>query len=218
MNFNEKELYQNFKKLIEDLKTKEVKPKLLLHACCAPCSSACIERICEAFDVTIFYSNDNIQPLDEYNLRLKTMEEFLALHHPNIKAVHDTYCSSDYDDAIKGHEHDGERTYRCYLCYKLRLKKTALWALEHNFDYFSTTLSISPYKVSKWINEIGFELEKEIGIKYLYSDFKKENGYKRSIELSCEYGLYRQDYCGCKYSKEEREKAIDARRNKENDN
>jgi predicted adenine nucleotide alpha hydrolase (AANH) superfamily ATPase len=206
MELNEKELYNNFKKLISSLKeNNETKPKILLHACCAPCSSACLERICDAFNISIFYSNDNIQPEEEYNKRLETIKEFMAKAHNDIDVLYDKYNAKDYDDAILGHEHDGERSYRCYLCYKLRLRKTAIYAKAHGYDYFSTTLSISPYKVSKWINQIGLELEKEIGIKYLYSDFKKENGYNRSIELSNEYGLYRQDYCGCVYSKEERE-------------
>ena len=194
------ESYNEFLKFIKEL---EFKPKLLLHACCAPCSSHTILLLKEYFDITIFYSNDNIYPYSEYKLRLDEISKFCK--NFEIDVIYDQYNEDDYNNVVKGLEHLGERSNRCYECYKLRLKKTAIKAKELKYDYFTTTLSISPYKLEKWINEIGYELEKEYNVKYLYSNFKKEDGYKHSIELSKEYGLYRQDYCGCKYSLEERD-------------
>lgn len=197
------ENYKEFKKFLDSLETK---PSLLLHTCCAPCSTHTIKVLLPYFNITVFYSNDNISPLEEYNERLKVEEEFCK--SLNIKVIHDEYNFNDYLDAIKGHEHDGERSIRCYKCYEERLNKTALKAKELGFDYFTTSLSISPYKVSKWINEIGYNLEKQYNVKYLYSDFKKENGYKDSIKMSEEYNMYRQDYCGCPFSYSERMEAI----------
>ena len=194
--------YNDFKKF---LNTLENKPKLLLHACCAPCSSHCLFLLQKYFDITIYYSNDNIYPEEEFNLRLSEIERFTKELPFSVSVLNDGYNSKDYDDIVKGLEALGEKSKRCYMCYLLRLRKTAIKAKLEGYDYFSTTLSISPYKISRWINEIGMKLEEEIGIKYLYSDFKKEDGYKNSIELSKEYGLYRQDYCGCKYSISEME-------------
>lgn len=191
--------YNEFKDFINNL---EYKPKLLLHACCAPCSSHTILLLKKYFDITIFYSNDNIYPYSEYKIRLDEIIKFCK--NFDINVLYDEYKEEDYNNAISGLENLGEKSQRCYNCYKLRLKKTAVKAKELGYDYFSTTLSISPYKVERWINEIGYKLEDEINIKYLYSNFKKDDGYKHSIELSKEYGLYRQDYCGCKYSLEER--------------
>ncbi len=195
-------MINSYKEFKEFLNTLEYKPKLLLHACCAPCSSYSIVLLKEYFDITIFYSNDNIAPIEEYNKRLDEIIRFARIF--DIEVLHDAYNESDYDNAVKGLEHLGEKTRRCYECYKLRLTKTAIKAKELGFDYFSTTLSISPYKIARWINEIGYMLEDEYKVNYLYSDLKKEDGYKKSIELSKEYNLYRQDYCGCKYSKEEK--------------
>lgn len=196
--------YKDFKLFLEkDIKALLIKPKLLLHTCCAPCSSYTIKFLIEYFDITIFYSNDNISPIEEYNHRLNEQIRFANLF--NIRVLYDKYNNEDYLNAIKGEENLGEKSHRCYDCYKLRLRKTAIKAKELGFDYFTTSLSISPYKISRWINEIGYQLENEYGIKYLYSDFKKEEGYKESIKLSEEYNLYRQDYCGCIYSKKERD-------------
>ncbi len=192
--------YKEFKDFLNNLTTK---PTLLLHACCAPCSSYTIELLRNYFDITIFYSNDNIYPKTEYDKRLDEITRFIK-NFPDIKLISDGYNGDDYNNIVSGYEHLGEKSKRCYLCYKLRLTKTVLMAKKLNFDYFSTTLSISPYKIERWINEIGYELEKEYGINYLYSNFKKEDGYKKSIELSKKYNLYRQDYCGCKYSIEEK--------------
>ena len=191
--------YNEFIKFINNL---DYKPKLLLHACCAPCSSHTILLLSDYFDITIFYSNDNIYPKEEFDIRLNEIIKFCD--NFSINVLYDEYNEDDYNLAVKGLEKLGEKSKRCYECYKLRLEKTAIKAKELGYDFFSTTLSISPYKIEKWINEIGYNLEEKYNIKYLYSNFKKDDGYKHSIELSKEYGLYRQDYCGCKYSLEER--------------
>ena len=205
--------YNDFKIFIENL---DYKPKLLLHACCAPCSSHTLMVLKDYFKISIFYSNDNIYPKSEYDKRLEEIEIFVKKISDDIDVIHDEYKEDDYYNAVKGLENLGERTKRCYECYKLRLEKTAIKAKELNYDYFSTTLSISPYKVEKWINELGYMLEEKYDIKYLFSDFKKEAGYSHSIELSKEYGLYRQDYCGCKYSLKERDERIERTKEKIN--
>lgn len=205
--------YNEFKEFITTI-DKSNKPSLLLHACCAPCSSHTIMVLMEYFDITIFYSNDNIEPIEEYNKRLDEIIKFT--NNFNIKVIYDEYNNKDYHNAVKGYEHLGEKSERCYKCYSLRLRKTAIKAKELNFDYFTTTLSISPFKVTRWINEIGYQCQEEFNVKYLFSDFKKEDGYKDSIKLSSEYNLYRQDYCGCMYSKQERIEAIERdKRNKD---
>lgn len=184
------------------------KNKLLLHACCAPCSSAVLERIAKYFDITILYYNPNITDQEEYEKRLHEIQKFIkGLKLDNVKVIPGRYEPKEFFDMAKGLEQEKERGKRCYECYKLRLEETAKVAEELGFDYFTTTLSISPYKNSKWLNEIGQELNTQYTPTYLYADFKKKNGYKRSIELSKQFGLYRQDYCGCIFSKKEREKA-----------
>ena len=193
--------YKDIKKMLDNL---DYNPKLLLHSCCAPCSSHVITLLSKYFDITIFYSNDNIYPFEEYNKRLNEEIKFCNEIDSNIKVLSDDYNYEDFLNAIKGKEDLGERSPRCYECYKFRLEKTIIKAKQLGFEYFTTTLSISPHKNSNWINEIGYELENKYNIKYLYSDFKKEEGYKKSIELSKEYGLYRQDYCGCVYSMKEK--------------
>ena len=204
----------NFQKLLdeelEQIKNNNAKPKLLLHACCGPCSSYVVEYLTNYFDITIYYYNPNIYPDNEYMRRLDELinfiNEFNNQNNNKIKTIEEKYNSSEFYKAIKGTEHLGEKSKRCYNCYKLRMRRTADYAKNCGFDYFTTTLSISPHKNANWINEIGKVLEDNIGIKYLYADFKKKNGYKRSLEMSKEYNLYRQEYCGCVYSKEEREK------------
>lgn len=195
--------YTDFKKFIKSLDNK---PKLLLHTCCAPCSTHTIDVLKDYFDITIFYSNSNIYPEEEFRKRLDEQIEYAARF--NISVIEDTYNSKDFYETIKGHELDGEKSKRCYLCYEMRLRHTIERAKALGFDYFTTSLSISPYKVTRWINEIGYELEQIYGIKYLYSDFKKENGYKESIRISQENNMYRQDYCGCVFSKREREEKV----------
>lgn len=200
--------YQKELELILDkISTFNYVPKLLLHACCAPCSSYCIEYLSEYFDITIYYYNPNIYPDIEYNRRLNELKKFInEIPHKNkLELIECNYNSNEYYKSIKGLENLGERSKRCFNCYNLRMEEAAKYASNNNYDYFTTTLSISPYKNSEWINEIGKHLENEYNIKYLYSDFKKKNGYKRSIELSKIYNLYRQDYCGCIYSKVERD-------------
>lgn len=202
----------NFQRLLDEeielIKKRESKPKLLLHACCGPCSSYVIEYLSKYFDITIYYYNPNTYPEEEYNRRLDELNKFIVSFNNSVKVIEEDYDPSEFYSSIKGLERLGERSKRCYNCYNLRMKKAAMYAKSNNYDYFTTTLSISPYKNAKWINEIGKKTEIEIGIKYLYSDFKKKNGYKRSIELSKEYGLYRQEYCGCVYSKQERETIV----------
>ena len=194
---------KELEKILDTIDIKS-KPKLLLHACCGPCSSYVIEYLSKYFDITIYYYNPNIYPKEEYERRLEELKKFVNTFNNGVKVIEELYDPEDYNKAVKNLEHLGEKSIRCYNCYEFRMNKAALYAKENNYDYFTTTLSISPHKNSNWINEIGNNLEKEYGIKYLYSDFKKKNGYKRSLELSKEYNLYRQDYCGCKYSKKER--------------
>ena len=195
-------------KLDEIIKSIEGTPRLLLHACCGPCSSYVLEYLSNFFEITILYYNPNIYPNEEYNRRLNELKEYLPKrkYKNKIELVELPYNQEEFYNSIKGLELLGERSKRCYECYKLRLNKAARYAKENNYDYFTTTLSISPYKVSDWINEIGEKLEKEYDIKYLYADFKKNNGYKRSLELCTIYNMYRQDYCGCSFSKKEKQK------------
>ena len=185
--------YNKYLDLLASLDSK--KPTLLLQACCGPCSSAVLEQLNPYFEITILYYNPNTYPEAEYE---KRYNEFSKLN--GFKMIKVDYDHNEFLDVAKGLEAEIEGGARCYKCYELRLKKTATLAKELAFDYFSTTLSISPHKNAKWINEIGLKLEEEMGVKFLYSDFKKKEGYKRSIEISKEIGLYRQDYCGCEYS------------------
>ena len=184
-----KEMY----KIIDSL---EFRPKLLLHSCCAPCSSSVLERLKEYFDVTVFYYNPNILPNDEYCRRLT--EQQILLEKLNICYIIGEYNPQDFATAIKGFEKYAEGSERCKHCYHFRMEQTAKLAKDKNFDFFTTTLSVSPHKNSLWINEIGKELQDRYGVKFLFSDFKKQNGYLRSLELSKKFGLYRQEYCGCR--------------------
>lgn len=191
-------------KLEEIIKKEEGKiPKLLLHSCCAPCSSYVLEYLSKYFEITIVYYNPNISPYDEYKKRLdeqiRLINEMDSIN--KISLLECSYDNEKYEDIVKGLEEEPERGSRCLKCYKMRLEYTAKMAKDKNYDYFGTTLSVSPYKSSEILNNIGEELSKLYNIPYLYSDFKKKEGYKRSIELSKIYNLYRQNYCGCKYSK-----------------
>ncbi len=180
---------------------------LLLHACCAPCSTACLERLANFFKVTIFYYNPNITDEIEYKKRIEEIKKLLTLINPKYKVelLEGSYEPNKFFEMAKGLEKEPERGKRCYKCYHLRLEETARVAEELGFDYFCTTLTLSPHKNATWLNEIGEELDQQYKPTYLYSDFKKKEGYKRSIELSKEYNLYRQDYCGCVYSKRDKE-------------
>ena len=188
------------------IKTIPEGTKLLLHACCAPCSSAVLERIANHFEITIFYYNPNITEKEEYEKRIKEIKKLISLIHPKYKVslLEGNYEPDKFFTMAKGLEGEPERGKRCYKCYNLRLEETAKVAEQHNFPYFCTTLTLSPHKNSNWINEIGENLDSNYQTTYLYSDFKKREGYKRSIELSKEYDLYRQDYCGCIFSKREK--------------
>lgn len=176
-----------------------IKPKVLIHACCAPCSSEVLKELSSVCDITIYYYNPNTYPYEEY---VKRFNEFQKLPD-SFNIINETYNEKEFIDHVGNVEGLKEGSVRCYKCYELRLKQTAKKAKELNFDYYTTTLSISPYKNSKWINEIGNRYAKEFGVEFLYSDFKKNDGYKKSIILSKEYDLYRQDYCGCRFSIEE---------------
>lgn len=177
-------------------------PRLLLHACCAPCSSYVLEYLSEYFDITVYYYNPNISPEGEFEKRFNELKRLVG-EMPlkrEVKLIKGVYRYEDFIDISKGLEEVPEGGERCFACYRMRLEQTARLAKDEGFDYFCTTLSISPLKNSQKINEIGFELEKQYGVKWLPSDFKKKEGYKRSIELSREYNLYRQNFCGCVYS------------------
>ena len=195
--------YQKELDRVIDKITKEGRvPKLLLHVCCAPCSSYCLEYLSKYFDITVYFYNPNISIADEYNYRLseeKRLVSLMPFEHP-VKVVEGDYLPKDYFDYVKGLENEPEGGKRCEKCFRLRLESSARYAKEHGFDWFTTTLSISPHKDAARINQIGQELEAEFGIRHLPSDFKKQNGYLRSLQLSEEYGLYRQDYCGCEFS------------------
>ena len=176
--------------------------KLLLHACCAPCSSAVLERLSNFFEITIFYYNPNITEEKEYLKRIEELKKYISLvkYKYPISLIPGNYEPQKFFEMANGLEDEPERGKRCYKCYAMRLEESARIADELGFDYFCTTLTLSPHKNSNWINEIGEDLNNRYNSIYLYSDFKKRNGYKRSIELSREYDLYRQDYCGCVYS------------------
>lgn len=190
-------------KILEETKTRQVTPTLLLQSCCAPCSSYVLERLTPYFHITIFYYNPNIEPKEEYEKRKEEEKQFITkLKSPNrLDMIDCDYDNEIFHDVVTGLENELEGGARCFRCYDLRLRATAKKAKELGYDYFATTLTVSPYKNAMKLNEIGKDLEKEYGVSYLPSDFKKKNGYLRSIELSKEYGLYRQDYCGCIYSK-----------------
>ncbi len=194
-------------KKIEEITKDGTRPSLLLHACCAPCSSYVLEYLSKFFDITLYFYNPNISPEEEFSKRLSELGNFCRnAGYSDINILSPIYDAREFFDSVRGMESLPEGGERCKVCYELRLRHCAKAAMDGGFDYFTTTLSISPYKNAEWLNEIGRSLEMEYGIPYLYSDFKKKNGYKRSIELSGEYGLYRQDYCGCIYSKLESEK------------
>lgn len=198
---------RNFQKeldiIIEKAEAEARTPTLLLHSCCAPCSSYVLEYLSQHFDITVLYYNPNISSKEEYSLRLEEQRrliEQMPFKHP-VKLIEGRYDPEEFYGIAKGLEQVPERGSRCHKCYRLRLDYTAKIAKETGADRFATTLTLSPLKDAKVINSIGEELAEELGVKYLPSDFKKRGGYQRSIELSKEYGLYRQNFCGCVYSK-----------------
>jgi len=191
----------------KQMSTMKEGEKLFLHACCAPCSSAVLERLADFFEITIFYYNPNITEKEEYEKRIEEVKKLISLVHSKypIHLVEGDYEPEKYWEIAKGLEEEPERGKRCYKCYELRLEETAKKAEELGFNVFCTTLTLSPHKNANWLNEIGEKLDKKYKPTYLYSDFKKKEGYKRSIVLSKEYDLYRQDYCGCIYSRKQKE-------------
>lgn len=198
---------KELEKLIAKLQKEEKVPRLLLHSCCAPCSSYVMEYLSNYFEITVFYYNPNIFPEKEYTKRI--LEQQTLIHDMKVKYPI-SFLAGNYDrerffEMAKGLEHLKEGGERCFKCYALRLEEAARIAKEGNFDYYTTTLSISPMKNAEKLNELGIEIGQKYGVSYLQSDFKKKNGYKRSIELSNEYGLYRQDYCGCEFSYRDRQ-------------
>ena len=201
----------NYQKIMEDLIrencTGEKVPSLLLHSCCAPCSSYCIACLAKHFHVTVFYYNPNIYPPEEYHMRAAEQKRFIG-EFPTEYPVHfaeGVYDTERFYEMARGMETLPEGGKRCFACYRMRLAEAAEYAKSHGFDFFTTTLSISPLKNAEKLNEIGKELQETSGVKYLFSDFKKKEGYKKSTEISKEYHMYRQYYCGCVYSKRDRD-------------
>lgn len=180
-------------------KIKGEKPKLLLHSCCAPCSTACLERIAEFFELSVYYYNPNMDTDKEFILRAEEQKKLCDIL--GVSCIISNYNKNEFLSEIKGYENAVEGGERCKKCFYLRLRKTADFAKENGYEYFATTLTVSPLKNANMLNEIGKKIEQETGVKYLPTDFKKRGGYLRSIELSSLYNLYRQNYCGCEFSK-----------------
>lgn len=194
------------KKSGEAGQTGSTAPRLFLHSCCAPCSSYVLEYLCPYFHITVFYYNPNISASEEYKKRVAEQKRLIAAYNAEEKGYEISVIEGDYEpqrffEMAKGYEDCPEGGERCFRCFDLRLRETAKRAVAGGYDYFATTLTISPLKNAQKLNEIGLALAREYGVRWLPSDFKKRDGYKRSIELSEEYGLYRQNYCGCAYSK-----------------
>lgn len=199
----------NYNKVMEDIIEKisheGKKPRLLLQVCCGPCSTQVIERLRDYFDMDLYFYNPMIYPREELDKRAENLEIVAEKSDFAGKVIIPSNDIKDFEEVALKRKDDKEFGRACYDCYKLRLSETVRLARDENYEYFTTSLSISPYKNSEWLNEIGEELEKEFGVKYLYADFKKRDGYKKSIELSKKYGIYRQEYCGCIFSKKEAE-------------
>lgn len=195
--------YMLMEEQLNEIKNSQNKKKLLLHCCCAPCSSHCLELLNKYFEITAYFYNPNIINGEEYDKRWNELKRFVSQVYDenDVNTYLEEHESNRFLEMAKGLEAEPERGIRCKKCYEMRMDKSACFAKEKDYDYFTTTLSISPYKNAEWINEIGENLAKKYGINFLYSDFKKKNGYKRSIELSTEYNLYRQNFCGCEFSR-----------------
>ena len=188
-------------KTLKKITAENIRPKLFLHACCAPCSSYVLEYLTNYFDITVFFYNPNISPESEYLHRVNEIKRLISEMCPSVKFIEGRYEPKKFYEMAKGLENEPERGARCVKCYRMRIEESAVIAKQNNFDYFTTTLSISPQKDSHVLNSIGKEISEIYNVPYLYSDFKKKGGYKRSIELSAEFHLYRQNFCGCIYSK-----------------
>ena len=202
-------------KTLKALQAEDKRPSLLLHSCCGPCSSYVMEYLAQYFDITIFYYNPNISPAAEFQFRAEEQQRLIHEMGLGVKFQLGTYEPERFFALAKGHEAEPEGGERCFKCYRLRLEEAARAAKAGGFSYFTTTLSISPHKNAQVLNELGKEISDTFGVPYLYSDFKKKNGYKRSCELSEIYGLYRQNYCGCIYSKLEADERERAKNNNE---
>lgn len=199
----------NYHKLcLEEISKLTNTKKILLHSCCAPCSSYVISFLSKHFDITVLYYNPNIAPQEEYEKRKQEQIRLIKTLNSNNKLdfLDCDYDNDIYNNSVKGYENIPEGGSRCHICFNLRLEKTAKLAKTNNYDYFCSTLTVSPHKNSQIINEIGKNISNKYNIKWLYSDFKKNEGFKQSIELSKKYELYRQDYCGCIFSKQAKEK------------
>ena len=202
MNVPKINYQKELEKLLAQMEAEQRVPALLIHSCCAPCSSYVLEYLSEYFKITVFYYNPNIYPEREYTKRIAEQQKLIRdmeFRYP-VSFLAGKYDKEKFYEMAAGMENLKEGGARCMKCYELRLSEAARQAVAGGFDYFTTTLSISPMKNAQKLNEIGLRVGEEYGVKYLVSDFKKKNGYKRSIELSKEYGLYRQDYCGCEFS------------------
>lgn len=205
-------------KLLAGLQKEEKVPTLLLHSCCAPCSSYVLEYLSNYFKITVLYYNPNIYPESEYSKRIMEQQTLIGemdTKYP-VQFIAGNYDKEKFYEMARGLENVKEGGIRCFGCYELRLREAAETAKKGGYDYFTTTLSISPLKNAAKLNEIGLKLAEEYGIAYLTSDFKKKNGYKRSVELSAQYGLYRQDYCGCEFSMRQRREEQQAEKNCKN--
>lgn len=203
---NRRNYQKELDQLLQNLRQEDKAPTLLLHSCCAPCSSYVLEYLSEYFQITVLYYNPNIYPESEYHMRAEEqmrLIEALPTQYP-VTFTERAYVPDEFYHCVKGLEQIPEGGERCFACYRLRLEAAAQTAKEKGFDYFASTLSISPLKNAIKLNEIGEQLADTYGVRWLPNDFKKKNGYKRSTELSKEYGMYRQDYCGCVYSLRER--------------
>ena len=198
---NKRNYQRELDQIIGRAQEEGIRPKLLLHVCCAPCSSYCMEYLTKYFDITLLFYNPNMDSAREYDKRKDELLRLIKEAGFPVKAVIRDYEPEVFYESVKGHESDPEGGERCFICYELRMREAAEFAAEGGYDFFTTSLSISPYKNAEKINEIGERLGQKYGVRHLVSDFKKRDGYKRSIELSEQYHLYRQDYCGCVYSR-----------------
>lgn len=204
---------KELERLIQKLQQEGKVPRLLLHACCAPCSSAVLEYLSQYFAITLLYYNPNIVPLEEYQKReaeLRRLVSQMKFTHP-VELLPCQYDGQAFVQAARGLEGEPEGGKRCEACFRLRLRYAAQEAARLRFDYYTTTLSISPMKNAPLLNQLGEEIGREFGVAHLPSDFKKKDGYKRSVQLSKEYDLYRQDYCGCAFSKAQRQREKEER-------
>ena len=204
---NQRNYQKELDRILAECQAEAKGPRLFLHSCCAPCSSYVLEYLSQYFEITVYYYNPNIFPAEEYEKRVeeeRKLIEAMNFVHP-VDLIAAPYEPESFYQIAKGYEKEPEGGERCVRCYELRLREAARLAASLGYDYFTTTLTISPLKRADKLNEIGERLAEEYGVACLPSDFKKRNGYKRSIELSKEYGLYRQDYCGCVYSIREKQ-------------